>query len=169
MAGNYTTTSPNITLTRSAINADDKVNHREVQRIIEQTLNHEVSGEKTTDKVGAAFALLRERRRTVAPTDVNLAAAEHYMYARYLAGKTGDPMVLAAPTIYALKKTLYFALGKEKAMRTSPNNPVLPPSIESVVWGTLGVEQGLKDFRGENPSVGLKAGAAIRSLAGDAY
>ena len=91
------------------------------------------------------------------------------MYARYLAGKTGDPMVLAAPRCMHFKKTLYFALGKEKAMRTSPNNPVLPPSIESVVWGTLGVEQGLKDFRGENPSVGLKAGAAIRSLAGDAY
>ena len=53
-------------MTRSAINADDKVNHREVQRIIEQTLNYEVSGDKTTDKVGAAFALLRERRRTVA-------------------------------------------------------------------------------------------------------
>lgn len=165
---NYNAPTANTAVTTTSI-ADDRVNHQEVQRIIEQTLNFEVSGSKTTERVAAAFYLLRERRRTVAPNDVNLAAAEHYMFARALAGTTGDPLVLAAPALYALKKTFYFAIGQEKSMRTSPNNPVLPPSVESVVWGTLGVEQGLKDYRGENPSVGLKAGAAIPSLASDAY
>ncbi len=153
----------------SAINGDGDTNHKEVQRIIEQTLNHEVTGLKTTDKVTKAFYILRERRRTISPTDVNLAAAEHYMYARALAGSTGDPLVLAAPTVYTMKKVLFFAVGKEKSMRTSPNNPVLPPSIESTVWGTLGVAAGLADYRGENPSLGFKVGAALHSLVGDAY
>jgi hypothetical protein len=30
-----------------------------------------------------------------------------------------------------------------------PGNKRLPPSIDSVVWGTLGVEE-LKDYKGEN-------------------
>ena len=138
-------------------------------RIIELALNHEVIGSKTTEWVTAAFHLLRDRRRTVAPLDVNLAAAEHYMYARALAGKTGDPLVLAAPSLYALKKVYKFARGQEKDMRTSPGNPVLPPSIESTVWGSLGVTDGLKDYRGENPATGFKVGSALPSLAGDAY
>ena len=107
----------------------------------------------------------------MAPTDVNLAAAEHYMFARYLAGKTGDPLVLAAPTLYALKKVAYFAAGKEKDMRTTPNNPVLPPSIESVVWGTMGVEEGLKDFKGENPTISVESrtGESLKVLKAEAY
>ena len=153
----------------ATVNIDDKVDHQEVQRIIEQALNHESSGMKTTDRVFAAFRVLQERRRTKAPLDVNLAAAEHYMYARALAGKTGDPALIAVPTAYGVKKAIYFALGKEKAMRTTPNNPVLPPSVESVVWGTLGVEQGLKDYRGENPSVGMKFGTALPALKSEAY
>ncbi len=150
-------------------NIDDKVDHKEVQRIIEQTLNHESAGLKTTDRVYNAFRVLQDRRRTKAPLDVNLAAAEHYMYARSLAGKTGDPAMIAVPTAYALKKAAYFVLGKEKDMRTTPNNPVLPPSVESVVWGTLGVEEGLKDFRGENPSVGMKVGSSLPALRQEAY
>jgi hypothetical protein len=151
------------------VNIDDKVNHKEVQRIIEQALNHESSGLKTTERVYNAFRVLQERRRTKAPLDLNLAAAEHYMYARFLSGKTGDPAMIAVPTAYAIKKMAYFVLGKEKDMRTTPNNPVLPPSVESVVWGTIGVQEGLKDYRGENSSIGMKFGASLPDLKSEAY
>jgi len=77
-------------LSPRAAKADEQVDHKEVWRIVEQTLNHEVTGSTTVEKTGKAFRILQERRRTVAPTDVNLAAAEHYMYMRFLAGKTGD-------------------------------------------------------------------------------
>jgi hypothetical protein len=149
--------------------ADANVNNQEVWHIIEQTLNHEVTGTTAVEKTGTAFRLLQQRRRTVAPLDVNLAAAEHYMYMRFLAGKTGDPLLVAAPTGYAIKKIVFFALGKEKDLRTTPNNPVLPPSVESTVWGSLGVEDGLKDYRGANAATGLKPGASIDALKNEAY
>ena len=148
---------------------DEKVDNQEVWRIIERALNFEVSGSSTVEKSYNAFRLLQTRRRTVAPLDVNLAAAEHYMYMRFLAGKTGDPLLMAAPTGYALKKTIYFALGKEKEMRTTPNNPVLPPSVESTVWGSLGVSDGLKDYRGSNAATGMKPGAGLQVLKDEAY
>lgn len=144
--------------------ADTDVKHQEVWRIVEQALTREGSGKTAVEKSERAFRLLQERRRTVAPLDVNLAAAEHYMYMRFLAGLTGDPLLIAAPAGYAIKKSIGFALGKEKEMRTTPDNPVLPPSVESTVWGTLGVEEGLKDYRGENPAAGMKPGASFEAL-----
>jgi hypothetical protein len=146
---------------------DDQI----VWRIVNDTLrNHATAGVSITVVTQAAWLDLRTQRRTIAPSDENLAAAEHYMYARFLTGVTGDPLVRAAPTVYEIKKWIYFKLGKEKSMRTDPNHPVLPPSMSSVAWGNQGVIDGRKDYRGEHPGAYIgSVGDGVKSLAGDAY
>lgn len=146
-----------------------EIDHQEVWRIIEQELLLS-KGPTVTEQVGKAFRALQARRRDGAhATDVNLAAAEHYMYARFLTGTTGDPLVMAAPVGYALKKKLYFTLGIEDWMRTSPKNPVLPPSIGSVVWGELGVSDGMKDYQGMNGAGSVRIGGSLDALKQGAY
>lgn len=146
-----------------------EVNDQEVWRIIHQELLI-TPGQTVVEKVFNAWKALKARRRDgVHATDVNLAAAEHYMYIRFLTGATGDPLTRAYPTGYFIKKVVFFALGKEKDMRTDPNNPVLPPSVASVAWGNQGAEDGMKDYKGLNPAAGVQVGASLDSIKQEAY
>src|SRR5262245_54762063 len=93
-----------------------KVNDALVKHIIEDSLLKE-NGGTINEKVYKAFRTLQGRRRTNKEwTNVELAAAEHYMYSRFLAGATGDPLALAAPSIYNLKKKVFFFLDIQDLM-----------------------------------------------------
>lgn len=107
-----------------------------------------------------------------APEDLNLADAEHYLYARYLAGSTGDPSTHALVVGYELWKTVKYARGREKDLRTDPRFPVLPPSVDAVNWGLSGVQDGLQDYRNlHRGRLGMAGGAfeANRGLATNQY
>src|SRR5215831_3914334 len=92
------------------------VNNVIVRRIIEDALTKETAL-TITEKVYKAFRSLQARRRTNKEWgNHELASAEHYMYSRFLAGATGDPAVLAAPTLYNLKKRLFFFLDIQDMM-----------------------------------------------------
>lgn len=145
------------------------VNDQEVWRLIHQELLV-TPGATIVEKVYNAWQAMKARRRDGAHgTDVDLAAAEHYMYNRFLTGITGDPLTHLYPTGYFLKKALFFALGKEKDMRTDPNHPVLPPSLSSVAWGNQGADDGMEDFKGMNPATGAKVGASLETVRNEAY
>jgi hypothetical protein len=144
-----------------------KVNEAIVKRIIEDALTKE-KGATINEKVYKAFRTLQARRRSKEWNNVELAAAEHYMYARFLAGATGDPAVLAAPNLYNLKKKVFFALDIQDLMATS-KYPGLPPSDESVSWGERGAGDGLMDFKGANPATDFKVGEALKPLVKGSY
>lgn len=145
------------------------VDDQEVWRIVNQELLV-TSGGTTVEKAGNAWRSLKARRRDGAHgTDTNLAAAEHYMYSRFLTGATGDPLTRLYPTAYFFKKLAFFALGKEKDMRTDPNNPVLAPSVSSVAWGNQGAVDGMGDYKGMNPAAGMKVGASVEAVKQEAY
>ena len=127
-----------------------RLNESVVKRIIEDALM-KAAGDTIVEKTYNAFRELQKRRRSKEWVNLELAAAEHYMYARFLAGSTGDTLVIASPTLYNLKKRLFWALDIEGLMATS-QYPGLPPSEESVVWGEQGAKDGLRDFKNENPS-----------------
>jgi hypothetical protein len=146
-----------------------EVDDQEVWRIIHQELLV-TPGSTVVEKVGHAWQALKARRRDGSHgTDVNLAAAEHYMYNRFLTGTTGDPLTHILPTGYFFKKVLYFALGKEKDMRTDPSNPVLPPSLSSVAWGNQGADDGMVDYKGLNPAADVHIGASLKVIKDEAY
>ena len=144
-----------------------KVNEAMVIRYIENALAKETGG-TINEKIGKAFRSLQSKRRSKEWIDPDLAAAEHYLYARFLAGNTGDPSVWKAPRLYNIKKKIFFALEIENLMTTS-EYPCLPPTEESVAWGERGALDGLNDFKFMNPATDFKVGEALKPLSKSVY
>ncbi len=145
------------------------VNDAVVTEIITQSLARVParSAKTTVERVWQAFVSLQARRRQVEPLNLDLAAAEHYMYARYLAGASGDPTVKLAPTLYGLKKRVYFALGIEQRMATT-HLPVLPPSQAVERWGQQGAVAGLADYTAVTGRPAINLGGAASALLSEA-
>ena len=145
------------------------VNDSNVTGIINQALSAQGNkpGETIVHRTSRAFRQLQSRRRHLEPLNIDLAAAEHYMYARFLAGMTGDPAVRMAPTLYDLKKRLYFFLGIEERMATT-HHPVLPPNQAVERWGIQGVEEGLRDYEATHGMPAKNYGKALSALAQEA-
>lgn len=97
--------------------------------------------------------------------DYDAAAAEHYMYIRFLAGKTGDPTCHTAPVLYAAKKLFDQVLGRLQTGQAQGGHPVLPANPYIVAWGQSGVVDGLADYKATSIGAGYKVGAAVESLA----
>ncbi|AYZ66886.1 hypothetical protein EGY31_27495 [Burkholderia multivorans] len=148
---------------------DEQVSDEVVQSTINRAILRERGGKGgIVGQVQRAFRSLQSLRRTDRPEDINLAAAEHYMYARFLAGETGDPLVKATPTLYGAKKRVYFALGIQDRMATSPH-PVLAPNRSVERWGLKGAEDGLRDYSAvNNGQPANRFGASLGSLSKEA-
>jgi hypothetical protein len=149
-------------------------------RYIDQARGRFLNVQSEVERSRYAWAYLRGMRRLgddplckslgiavpvspTAPGDLNLAAAEHYMYARFLAGSTGDPSSSTLVYGYELWKAVRFVTGREAKLRTDPRFPVLPPSVDSVNWGVRGVDDGLRDYRGEHGGKTGEIGSALRA------
>jgi hypothetical protein len=147
----------------------DKVVDTVVRSMIDQSLAQQTvrPGETIVHRVSRSFRSLQKRRREVEPLNINLAAAEHYMYARFLGGTSGDPSTKLAPTLYGLKKRLYFALGIQDRMATT-HNPVLPPNDAVERWGTTGASDGLLDYTNTTGQPAKNYGKAVSTLASEA-
>jgi hypothetical protein len=153
---------------------------QKTQRYIDDALGKFLIKSNIVERSKFAWAYLRAMRRlgddplartlginapviSGAPNDVNLADAEHYMYARFLAGKTGDPTTRGLVVAYELVKVVRYTLNDEKSLRTDPRFPVLPPAMSAVDWGLSGVKDGLNDFAQENPGKSGSVGAAYQA------
>ncbi|PAJ79685.1 hypothetical protein [Burkholderia ubonensis] len=149
------------------------MNEQVSDEVVQYTIKHAIFLARgcqgnIVDQVECAFRWLQARRRKHSPEDINLAAAEHYMYARFLAGDTGDPLVKATPILYGAKKRVYFALGIQDKMATSPG-PVLAPNRSVERWGLKGATEGLRDYSAVNHGQPAnRFGASLRSLSKEA-
>ncbi|KVZ09355.1 hypothetical protein [Burkholderia ubonensis] len=148
---------------------DEQVSDKVVLHTIKFAMSCESAGEgDIVEQVRRAFRSLQLLRRTQLPKDINLAAAEHYMYARFLAGATGDPLVKATPVLYGAKKRVYFALGIQDRMATTPN-PVLAPNTSVERWGLKGAKEGLRDYSAvNNGQPANRFGASLGTLSREA-
>ncbi|MBV9505655.1 MAG: hypothetical protein JO323_11700 [Acidobacteriia bacterium] len=156
-------------------------NSAATQKYVEDAFRRFAAVKDPGERNGKAFAYLRGIRRRGdeplltqlgigpvpddpnAPFDVNLADAEHYLYARYLASSTGDPSVKALVTGYELKKVIDSIRGARQNMRTNPKYPVLPPSVEAVKWGLKGAEDGLAEYKASHGGKTGNIGDAIKA------
>lgn len=81
-------------------------------------------------------------------TDESLAAAEHYLFSRYMVSNVVVAydqmmlMVLGYDSIKAIAQTNEYT---EMAMRHKPANPTSKVSMASVAWGLRGVKDGNDD------------------------
>ena len=147
---------------------------------IDQARGRFLSIESDIERSRHAWAYLRGMRRLgddplcrqlgitapvnpAAPHDLSLADAEHYMYARFLAGSTGDPTTSGLVYGYELWKVVRYVTGREEKLRTDPRFPVLPPSADAVDWGIRGVDDGLNDYRKAHGGATGKVGDALKA------
>jgi hypothetical protein len=62
------------------------------------------------------------------------AAAEHYLYMRFLASSTGDPICTrAAPYIYEARKVVAYLKNQPDKLQLD-THPLMPPSYDIEVW-----------------------------------
>lgn len=158
----------------------DERDDRKAQAYIDDALGRFLRISDKVDRTRYAWAYLRGLRRMgdddlcrqlnirvtpvpTAPTDLNLADAEHYMYARFLASSTGDPASKSLVYGYELMKVVRYVSGREKDLRTDPRFPVLPPSADAVAWGAAGVDDGLQDYRESHGGKTGKMGSALEA------
>jgi hypothetical protein len=120
------------------------------------------------DTVRDSWKILKQCRDAGNSLDLNLAAAEHYLFMRYLGNDSGDTSYRQLPKWYdTVKKTLKKA-DLEQILKTS-NEPVSPPDPDVLKWGNAGVERGLVEYKsrtGKAPSAG---GGALLTIMGTSY
>ena len=97
--------------------------------------------------------------------DYEAAAAEHYMYMRFLTSFSGDPACYAAPTLYAAKKLWLQLTGRLQGEAAQSGHPVLPSNHYIVQWGKKGVSVGLAEYKLRTNNADYQLGSAIKTLA----
>jgi hypothetical protein len=139
------------------------VDNRLVAQLVNDSLARQIRqhpGERLVDVVGYAMDELKGRRNDPqnpqASLDENLAAAEHYMVARWAVGASAYSqsqmrvMVLAYESFKMLLGAMpgypySNARHIEVLMRHNPARPTAPPSQELIGWGLAGAEHGEAD------------------------
>jgi hypothetical protein len=122
---------------------DDKV----VQAIIKQALAKAGGGGGCCDQVRKAFRDLQAQRQLPGNSvDLNLTAAEHYMFARFMvcSGHVSPTQMRVLVVGYTAKKILDSATGDPNREAVT-SNPVSAPDVGVVGWGLKGVSDGSAD------------------------
>jgi hypothetical protein len=121
------------------------VDENNVWNIVEITLSKHKSG-GCCAQVCAAWQELYNRRNftSTAYDPVELAIAEHYLYARckVCSGEYSQTQMNAMVRGYHLAKQ---QSGLRNLLKSNPDNPTSPPTEEAVSWGLTGAANGETD------------------------
>jgi hypothetical protein len=119
------------------------VNDKRVCSIINEKLRMS-KGATIAERLGDAFDLISEERENRHKGDVDYAAAEHYLFARWLIANTGIfgyPFLQLANFGYSGIK----AILPDSMIARFGRGPVTPGSWEELKWGATGGNDGLED------------------------
>lgn len=105
-----------------------------------------INARKSPTVVGDAWSRLQDCRNAGQSLNLNLAAAEHYLFARTIASEEGDTNLRELPQKYADWKTWLQGKGLEQLLRTT-SEPVSPANANVTGWGSKGIEAGLADYQ----------------------
>ena len=126
------------------------VDDKKVQDIIDEYLSRcgwvQNPGLEALDK---ARTMLKEyRQQPGASLDLNYAAAEHYMFSRYLVavGGVNTTQMRVLTTGYDAKK-FWDSLWGDSNQLAVTSNPVSPPDLKVMAWGLKGATDGEIDFK----------------------
>jgi hypothetical protein len=131
------------------------VNDRHVRSLIAHAMANPGNGDACCGRVEVAFRDLQSARRVPgASLDLDLAAAEHYLFAFFMVCTgTVSPLQMRALVVgYDAKKWIDRARGKPNAIATT-GNPVSPLNKDVVRWGLTGVSDGSREHDRCNASV----------------
>lgn len=139
-----------------------------VQVYIDEGFRNANAGVGCCGKVEIAFRYLQAlRRKPGRSLDLELAAAEHYLFARWMvcAGVVRPYQMRLLVVGYDLKKTLDKATGDPNKEATT-SNPVSPPDIGVTAWGLKGVSDGDEDHERCNQAVSPPYWTPIEDILG---
>ena len=105
------------------------------------------SSDACCGQIGRAFRILQAMRQQPGKSlDLDLAAVEHYMFARFMvcAGQVSTKQMKALVIAYDVKKVLDRLGGNPNAEQVT-SNPVSPPDWDVVLWGLSGADDGSDD------------------------
>ena len=111
------------------------------------------------DTVANAWKALKRCRDAGNSLDLNLAAAEHYLFMRFRASDSGDTIYRKLPAWYQTAKSAATWANVEQFLQSS-SQPVSPTDSGVESWGVKGVERGLKEYQartGQAPGGGTSA------------
>ena len=131
------------------------VDHAEVARISARAIAAVGADASCCGTVRRAFRHLQAMRQVPgASLDLNLAAAEHYMFARLLvcSGDVSRGQMRVLVRSYDLKKRLDLAFGDPNSEAVT-DNPVSPPDSDVEAWGLRGSTDGENDHSRCNSDV----------------
>ena len=131
------------------------VDDTEVRNIIAAALAAQAGDTTCCGATWRAFRVLQARRREPGRSvDENLAAAEHYMFARAMVCSAAvSPTQMRLMVLgYDVSKMILQIVGADGAMRTT-DNPTSRASPAQIAWGLLGVRAGSSDHDRCNASV----------------
>jgi hypothetical protein len=160
-------------LVQAAESVDDKIVRRWILTSLsenanqgqdETKLNELLKKRRLSSKVDVAWGSLKGCRDSGKSLDLNLAAAEHYMFMRLQSSQTGDTVFRKMPVLYYFIKRAAEEIHTEAAMQTT-QQPISPSNADVTHWGDEGVEEGLKDYKdqtGNNPT--YKTGAVAEAV-----
>jgi hypothetical protein len=128
-------------------------------KIVLQLIDHyqgRFLGKDQLERNALAFRAIKEFRNTAGDSaDESLAAAEHYLFARYMVSNSivsenqMTIMVLGYDGVKAIAQTNSYT---EKAMRHNPVRPTSDVSMDSVAWGLKGATDGKADHDKYDPT-----------------
>ncbi|MGE5345152.1 MAG: hypothetical protein ACM3JH_04280 [Acidithiobacillales bacterium] len=137
------------------------IDSRLVARIIQDALDRTrgIHNPTMVRRVWRAFEDLYDRRNDptnpAASEDENLAAADHYMFARYLVGSSTYSYEQTWTMNLAYEHTKWLAQLQARAglpeslaeilMRSDPTRPTVRSSQEMIAWGAVGARHGETD------------------------
>jgi hypothetical protein len=130
------------------------VDEKVVQRLIDDYQGRFL-GVDQLERDRLAFRAIKDFRNGLGDsTDESLAAAEHYLFSRYLVSnaivstRQATLMVLGYDGIKAIAQT---SDRTEKAMRHNPDRATSRVSTDSVSWGLKGIDDGQADLDAADP------------------
>jgi len=106
-----------------------------------------------------AWQRLKRCRDSGNSRDLNLAAAEHYLFGRFVAGENGDTRYRDLPDLYESVNSAASKLGAERVV-VKTRKPLPATNKKVMEWGKKGIEKGLEDYEawsGQKPGPGIDA------------
>ena len=146
------------------------VNDTEVRRITSEAINRAPINPRDTccGRVRNAFRNLQSRRQIPgASLDLELAAAEHYMFARLMvcSGHVSQTQMRMLVDGYHMKKMIDRLRGDPNAEAVT-SNPVSPPDPGVHQWGRVGLIDGQADHDRCNSGVSPPIWRPIEEILG---
>ncbi|MBU1052234.1 MAG: hypothetical protein KKC46_00200 [Proteobacteria bacterium] len=107
-----------------------------------------------------AWHELKDCRDAGNSEDLNIAAAEHYLFARLLASEYGDTNLSYMPKWYETLKNIAYKFNIQTFIQAS-DQPTSPTNINVTHWGEKGITKGLIDYTERTGMAASSKGYAI--------